>query len=111
MPIKLFLIIQFLWVFTLKVKLNELFQKIIHLIPIYSKKFYISLEGSRTFLQLAIIEAIKLNPELNLSQNENGFLVGDETKIQTLINEIEKWDENEFDLEDFEVISYCKNIR
>ncbi|MFX0136445.1 MAG: hypothetical protein ACFFDN_22585 [Candidatus Hodarchaeota archaeon] len=95
----------------MKIKINELFQKITHLVPTYSKKFYISLEGSNTFLQLAIIEAIKLIPELNLTQNENGFIIGDETKIQNLIIEIEKWDENEFDLEDFEVIGYCKNIR
>ncbi len=98
-------------VFILKINLNELYQKITALIPVYSKKFSISLDGSKTFLKLAIIEAIKLNPELDLTENENGFIVGDDNRIQNLINEIENWDENEFDLEDFEVIGYCKNIR
>ena len=95
----------------MKIQITELFQKITDLIPAYSKKFNISLNGSKTFLQLAIIEAVKLIPDLNLTPDENGYVIGDETKIQAFIKEIENWDENEFDLEDFEVIGYCKNIR
>ncbi|MFX1450523.1 MAG: hypothetical protein ACFFCM_06760 [Promethearchaeota archaeon] len=95
----------------MEVQITELFQKIIDLIPTYSKKFNISLNGSKTFLQLAIVEAIKLIPGLSLTKDKNSYVIGDETKIQALIKEIENWDEDEFDLEDFEVIGYCKNIR
>ena len=95
----------------LKLDINELVQKIERLIPVYSRKFHISLDGSRLFLKLAIIEAIKTIPKLDIPSHESSYITGDESEIKVLKKEIENWDENEFDLEDFEVIGYCKNIR
>ena len=89
--------------------ISELETNIKHLIPLYSKIFQISEEGSREFLRLAIIESIKTYKELKLE--DNGIINGKQSKIESLKNEIANWDENEFDLEDFEVIGYCKNIR
>ena len=88
---------------------SELQTSVDHLIPIYSKLFQISEKGSAEFLRLAIIETIKTYKELNLESN--GIINGDQSKIESLKNEINNWDENEFDLEDFEVIGYCKNIK
>ncbi|MHA1378510.1 MAG: hypothetical protein ACTSRG_09030 [Candidatus Helarchaeota archaeon] len=95
----------------MQLKINDLVQKIEHLIPIYAEKFHISKEGSKTFLKLAIIQSIKENPALCLSFNENGFIEGEPSNLQKFKNEVAKWDEEDFELEDFEVIGYCKNIR
>lgn len=95
----------------MKLQIKELEQKVSHLIPIYSGKFHISPNGSKEFLRLAIIESIKMIAELDLTQIKNDFIMGDEPRIQALIKEIENWKEDEFNLEDFEIIGYCKNIR
>ncbi|NHI94896.1 MAG: hypothetical protein EAX96_20575 [Candidatus Lokiarchaeota archaeon] len=95
----------------MEIKIAELVKDVKHLIPIYSKEFKISEEGSAEFLRLAIIETIKTNKKIKMENIDKGFIIGEETEIQALRNEISSWDENEFDLEDFEVIGYCKNIR
>ncbi|MHA1301938.1 MAG: hypothetical protein ACTSO9_21185 [Candidatus Helarchaeota archaeon] len=95
----------------MKVEINNLIKKIDHLIPIYAQKFHISEDGSKLFLELAIIQSLKENPSLGLVYNENGFIEGEDSNLQEFIKEIENWDEEEFELEDFEVIGYCKNIR
>ena len=69
----------------------------------------ISETGSREFLKLAIEQLAKTQYQLDLTKV--GFIRGVKSKIDALINEIETWEEDEFDLEDFEVIGYCKNIR
>lgn len=95
----------------MRLKINELIQKIEHLIPIYADKFHISKEGSKYFLKLAIIQTLKENPKLGLKYEENGYIEGDEQNLQKFKKEIENWNAEEFELEDFEVIGYCKNIR
>jgi len=90
-------------------KVSELQTSVEHLVPIYSKLFQISEEGSAEFLRLAIVETIKTYGELII--DDNGIINGEKSKIESLRNEIRNWDESEFDLEDFEVIGYCKNIK
>ena len=92
-----------------RLNIFELQTSVKDLIPVYSKMFQISEDGSAEFLRLAIIEVIKTYKELKLE--DNGNISGEQSKIESLKIEINNWDENEFELEDFEVIGYCKNIR
>lgn len=79
------------------------------LVPAYAKKFNISEIGSKEFLIIAMEKLAKTNYRLEVSGQ--GQVRGDPEKIKKFILEIATWDEEEFDLEDFEVIGYCKNIR
>ncbi|MHA1311171.1 MAG: hypothetical protein ACTSWR_03845 [Candidatus Helarchaeota archaeon] len=90
------------------VDINGLVDKLENLIPIYSKKFSISNDGARKFIKLSIEYLARTEFKLEVSESSIG---GDEEKIQELITEVMRWDEDEFDEEDFEVIGYCQNIR
>jgi len=79
------------------------------LIRSHAKRLNISENGSRKFLVLAIEQLASSTYHLDLAKK--GFIRGKNDKIQEFLSEVSAWDEDEFDLEDFEVIGYCKNIR
>jgi len=95
----------------MRIEVKKLFQQVEDLIPSYSQKFQISELGAGQFLKLAIFQSAKDFSGLNIVEEGTDFIEGEESKIQDLTKEIETWDEKEFDLEDLEVIGYCKNIR
>ena len=95
----------------MKIALKDIIEGIKCLILCYSDKFHISQDGSLLFLELAIIQAIKDYPHLKLKYDNTKFIEGKEKNLQEFQKIIERWDEEEFDFEDLEVIGYCKNIR
>ncbi len=98
-----------IWViFWMEIDVDDLIKEIAHLIPEYSKRFYISEEGSRKFLKLAIIYLAKTEYKLETLENK---IKGDKETLDKFISSVLSWDENEFDDEDFEIIGYCQNIR
>lgn len=99
------------FVIIMRIEVNKLFQEVKDLIPSYSNKFHISENGAGEFLKLAIIQSAKDIPGLSYQEDDSGTIEGEESNIHELQKEIENWDEEEFDLEDLEVIGYCKNIR
>ena len=95
----------------MRIEVEKLFGEVQDLVPSYSKKFHISEKGAGEFLKLAIIQSAKDIPGLSHDGEDPGTIEGEDLKIEELKKEIENWDEEEFDLEDLEVIGYCKNIR
>jgi len=92
----------------MEIKIDELLNKILHLAPIYSKKFYISEDGAKKFLKLAIIYIARTDFKLKVEDN---VILGDDVNLNKFKQYVLNWNENEFDEEDFEIIGYCQNIR
>lgn len=90
-----------------KVASSELVEKKKSIIPGLAKKFIISEEKAKKFLQLAIEDCARSKYRLNVT---NGIISGQVDKIKEMIKEVEGWTDDEFDREDFEIIGYCKNI-
>ncbi|MEM3526581.1 MAG: hypothetical protein QXV37_04120 [Candidatus Jordarchaeaceae archaeon] len=90
-----------------KVTSSELVKKKESIIPGLAKKFRISEEKAKKFLQLAVEDCARSKYRLNVI---NGIISGYADKIKEMIKEVEGWTEDEFDMEDFEIIGYCKNI-
>lgn len=78
------------------------------LIPAIAKKFHISLDGAREFLKLAIIDLVKSNYTLQISET---LLVGPPELLQKVEQDVLAWTEADFDEEDLMILGYCKNIR
>jgi hypothetical protein len=90
-----------------KVISSELVEKKKEIIPGLAKKFLISEEKAENFLKLAIEDCARSKYRLNIIEDT---ITGPPDKIKEIKKEIEKWTDDEFDQEDFEIIGYCKNI-
>ncbi len=90
-----------------KVISSELVEKKKEIIPGLAKKFLISEEKAENFLKLAIEDCARSKYRLNIIEDT---ISGPPDKIKEMKKEIEKWSDDEFDQEDFEIIGYCKNI-
>ena len=92
----------------MEISLSELVEKKTQLISGISEKFHISLNGAKEFVELAIIDWVKTNYKIQISENS---LTGAPELIRNLQEEVLDWTADDFDDDDFQVIGYCKNIR
>ena len=79
----------------MKIAIKDIINGISCLIPCYSDKFHISEDGSFLFLELAIIQAIKDYPHLQLKYDNTKFIEGEEKNLREFQKIIEEWDEEE----------------
>ncbi|MBS7288450.1 MAG: hypothetical protein KIH01_06820 [Candidatus Freyarchaeota archaeon] len=91
---------------SLNIKVNDLIRAKQDIIPGIARKFRISERQAENFLKIAIEEVAK-SKRLSV---KGGEISGDNVTVSQLIREVESWNEDEFDEEDFEVLGYCRSI-
>lgn len=92
----------------MEISISSLLNQKSSLISAISKKFHISIEGAKEFLKLSIIQRAKTNYKIQTSENS---LNGTPELLKKLGNDILHWTIDDFDEDDFQIITYCKNIR
>ncbi|MHA1321862.1 MAG: hypothetical protein ACTSRL_03610 [Candidatus Helarchaeota archaeon] len=90
------------------ISILRLIERKTELVAALSEKFHISLNGAKEFMKLAIIEWVKTNYTLKISDN---FISGAPDALKQLETDVMKWDSDDFDEDDFQVIGYCKFIK